>query len=126
MANYDNDNNNKGKFSIVAIVCAVLYLIFNHFFGYSETMTCTENHCDIYKVKNSNKVPHLYKSFDEKDVVGYDVIRSGNKNDENTTYIPIVILNDGSKIRLNTLETSNYTEANHTTFISIRNKKFPR
>ena len=124
--NFDNDNDGrKYKYTGLAIILAFVYMIFSHFFGYSETMTCTENHCDIYKVKNSNKVPHLYKSFDEEDIVRYDVEKIGRRS-ENPTYIPVVILKDGSRIKLKTLETTNYTEANHTTFISLRNKKFPK
>ena len=127
MANYDDDNNSKGKFTVFGIICAFIYLIFNHFFGYSETMTCGENSCEIYKVKNSNKVAHLDKTFNKEDIVGYDTIINGSRHrDENTTYIPVVILRDGSRIRLNTLETKDSFEARHTTFTLLKNKKFPK
>lgn len=125
MAEYENGGNEKYKYTGIAIICAFIYLMFTYFFGYSERMECGQSHCDIYKVKNSNKVVHLYRGFDESDIIGYDVVKIGKKS-ETPTYIPIVILKDGSRIRLNALETSNYTEARHTTFISLKNRNFPR
>ena len=123
---FDNDNDvRKYKYTGLVVILALVTIIYSHFFGYSETMACTENHCDIYKVKNSNKVAHLYKSFNKEDIIGYDVTEIGRRS-EYRTYIPVVILKDGSRIKLNTLETNNYTEASHTTFVSLRNKKFPK
>ena len=127
MAYYDEDDNKKRNFTILGIICACLYMFFNHLFGYSETMTCGEHSCDIYKVKNSNKVPHLHKSFSEDDISGFDVdIIGSRRRRENTTYIPVVILKDGSRIKLNALETRDSHEARHTTFNLLRNRKFPR
>ena len=130
--NINNDENNyynknsisnpnnllNGRNWIIFICVAVGWW----FFGSYETMSCDQNSCEIYKTRRLTKVSQPYKKFDESDIerFGYTNYNSEDK----TTYTPYVVLKDGSRIKLNMLETSNVLEVKYLSFDNLRNKKF--
>ena len=126
MTYYDDnhEDSKKHKYTIPSIIFACVMVGITQFFGYSETMTCTKNHCEIFRVRNINKTPILYKSFNEEDIAGFEVKINHPNDSEFRTETPIVILKDGSKITLHALETRN--SARYITFNSLRNQKFPK
>ena len=94
------------------------------FFGSYETMTCNQDSCELNKTRRLTKVSQSYKKFYESDIERFGYTYYNGENE--TTYTPYVVLKDGSKIKLKSLETNNLAEVKYLKFDNLRNKKFPK